>query len=145
MKSEKKAVKVKIIFLLLIGLIGCAAKGPYFSGVSEPAENKATIYIYRPWAFTCGGVSFQIIINNKRISPKLSNQSYLSYVTTPGTTRIHTNTSAIDNVLEFTAEANKTYFVSISVKNYVMVFSITPYLVDKNLALKEIKKCQLAQ
>lgn len=138
--------RIKIIFtsLSLLLLLGCAAKGQHFSEISTVPEGQAMLYIYRPWAFTGGGVSFPIVINDKRISPELSNQSYLMHSTQPGIKRIHTDTTAIDRVLEFTAEPNQTYFIGLSVKNYFMVFAQVPYLVDEKLALKEMKKCQLA-
>lgn len=124
--------------------MACAAKGPEFSKVSNAPEGKSVLYIYRPWAFTGGGVSFPIVINDKKIYPKLSNQSYLRHPTLPGKKRIHTDTSSIDRILEFKAEPNKIYFISISVKNYLVVFEQVPLLVDEELALQEIEKCKIA-
>ncbi|TKB23185.1 DUF2846 domain-containing protein [Desulfopila sp. IMCC35006] len=135
-----------ISVLLLVGFLsGCAAKkGDYFSETLKAKEGSSTLYIYRPWAFTEGGASFPIIVNNTRIAPELSNQSYLTYVTKPGPVKIHTDTQHIDTVLEFNAEAGKIYFVGISVKSYFLVFEQVPYLIDENLALEELKKCQKA-
>jgi len=142
---DHRKIFISLLIALVFSLSGCAAKGPTFTDVKSNNLDKALLYIYRPWAMTGAAVSYQVVLNNVRISPKLSNQSYLVKEIDPGEIVLFTDTRNIDRVLKFTGEAGKTYFVSISSKNYAaMVFEHAAYLVDKDLAIEELKKCKLA-
>ena len=136
--------KSVLLVILCFIVSGCAAKGAQFSKLSVVPEGESVIYVYRPWAMIAAGANFEIVINGKRISPRLSNQSYLMYVTPPGSYKIHTNTMNIDRVLNINTAKNKSYFVSISIKHYFAAVAQIPSLVDTSLAIKEMKKCKLA-
>ena len=71
--------------VLSIGLTGCAAQGPKFSGYDKPKQNKGLLYVYRPSSFGAGGKDyFAYDEGNKKLIGVLENGSYLKYNTSPG-------------------------------------------------------------
>lgn len=145
--------KFKILFLsliasifLLVNITGCAAKGPNFSSLSMPTEGKSTVYIYRPWAFTGGAVSYEIFDSGVKISPSLSAGSYIIYVTEPGDHKFYTENKGLvaDREVFITTEPNKDYFLRALTKNYFAFIAIEIKPIEKSVALEELKDCGLA-
>lgn len=137
-------MKFLLCCLLFILLGGCAAKGPQFTKLLSPPDGQSIIYVYRTWTYNGGANRYQIVLNDKKMTPMLSNQSYLSFFIQPGKQKIHLESFDIDSVLEFNAESNKTYFIRIMEKDYIMVRVHIPTLVDRNLAMLQMEKCGLA-
>lgn len=128
-----------IIFFCALYLSGCAATGPEFKNIIEPSADKSQIYIYRPWAFTAGGVGLPIMHNGEQLPHLLHNKGYLHYLAEAGRHEIHVNANGlIDRKLQFDSEPGETYFVRLTVQNYFAVMGTRLSLVDKDVAIKEI-------
>lgn len=136
------------IGVVLSSLSGCASRGAYFSTLTAPQNDKAVLYVYRKWAFTAGGVNYQIEDNNEKIVPKLSVNSYLYRTIEPREHIITTDLDMygwVDGDVTFVAEPNKKYFVRLETSMIIDgVFSSHFYLVPEELALDELKEYRLA-
>lgn len=134
-----------IAIIVCLYLSGCTASGPRFSQINTPPDQMSQIYIYRPWAYTSGGVGLPIIHNGEQLPYPLRNQGYLNYFAQAGHHKMHVNSQGtVDRVLEFDSKAGQTYFVKLTIQNYFAVMGTKLSLVEKETALKEIKKCNLS-
>lgn len=140
----RKISKFSMFFMVLY-LSGCAATGPEFSNIIEPPAEKSQIYIYRPWAFTAGGVGLPIMHNGEQLPYLLHNKGYLNYLAQPGRHEIHVNASGmIDRKFQFDSSPGETYFLKLSVENYVAVMGTRLKLVEKEAAVKEMEGFKLS-
>ncbi len=142
---SKKNIILGLLFLAILYLSGCAASGPKFSGIDSSPENLSEIYLYRPSAFASGGVGFPIIHNGEQLPYLLHNQGYLQYLAEAGHHKIYVNLKGVlDNPLEFDSKPGQIYFVRVSSKTYLAFNGTDLALVDKDIALDEIKNCKLS-
>ncbi|MVW74261.1 DUF2846 domain-containing protein [Pseudomonas xionganensis] len=126
-------------------LSGCAASGPEFTNIAEPPADKSQIYIYRPWAFTAGGVGLPILHNGEQLPYPLHNKGYLHYLAQAGHHEIHVNANGlIDRKLQLYTKPGETYFIKLTIQNYFAVMGTRLLLVDKDTALKEIQNYKLS-
>lgn len=126
-------------------LSGCAASGPKFTKIIEPPADMSQIYIYRPWAFSAGGVGLPILHNGEQLPYPLHNEGYLSYLAQPGRHEMHVNANGlIDRKLQFNTKPGETYFIKLTIQNYFAVMGTRLSLIEKNIAIKEIKKYKLS-
>lgn len=139
--------QVTLYFLLFVSFFisGCAASGPQFSHIEDPPEDLSKIYIYRPYAFTASGVGFPIIHNEEQLPYILHNKGYLSYLAQPGHHKMNVNVDGlIDRVFEFDTVSGETCFLKVTIQDYFMVFGTKLSLVDKAIALNDLKDCKLS-
>ncbi|QCD53442.1 hypothetical protein [Campylobacter sp. RM16192] len=57
---KNKVFQVCLLITVVFSISGCGAKGAKFSVFEKPKENKALLYVYRPSAFTGGGVFYDV-------------------------------------------------------------------------------------
>ena len=140
----KKLLKATILAGVAY-LSGCAASGPEFTRIAEPPADKSQIYIYRPWAFTAGGVGLPILHNGEQLPYPLHNKGYLHYLAQSGLHEVHVNANGlIDRKLQFHTNPGETYFIKLTVQNYFAVMGTRLLLVDKDTAIKEMQKLKLS-
>ncbi len=77
-----RTIAISLIFLLIF-ITGCTAGGPAFSPVKTINENKAVVYIYRPFNICGSGETPTIYIDEVKYG-KIKNNGYLVYFVEPG-------------------------------------------------------------
>ena len=147
----------RIILLMsaLVALAGCSATGPQFSRLDDLDEEQAKVYIYRPWAMLDGAAAPTIQIDGvDRFD--LGNGGYEIITLAPGSHRLTvrkgaflSNWRADEMTIEYTFEANRSYFVRLSaelqsVGVYGGVISVSGNygfaLIDESYAMDELKQ-----
>ena len=144
------------IYFIIILLTGCVATGPKFSDVQSSIDNKALIYIYRPFTPPIA-LSPTILINDIRVA-ELTNKGFFDIYLNPGVYTIQADWSTLSGVpdgkVQFNAESGKTYFVLVSTTMNLKTMIPTAgalmpifssegsiILVDEDAALNQIKTC----
>jgi hypothetical protein len=58
-------ISVASVFLVLLG---CSPAQYYSPADFTPVEDKAVVYVYRPWAFAGSGVGISVIVNETHVA-----------------------------------------------------------------------------
>lgn len=108
---------MKLLSIILIVLLaGCATSGPAFERQAITAQDKANLYIYRPWHLKDGAGYANILINDVK-QFKLTNNGYELVQLNPGKYKITasgnflTSWMAPDVSTDIEVESGKEYFV----------------------------------
>jgi hypothetical protein len=72
-----------LIIATLAALTGCSATGPAFKELAGVPRDKATLYVYRPTAFTNSGNAPNLYVNDVDHGP-LWNAGYIALTSSPG-------------------------------------------------------------
>lgn len=80
-------IGLSLTSLLFFFLAGCAASGPKFSEPEAFVEEKAIVYMYRPYVLFRGGETPTIFVDDIATS-QLSNGGYIFFHTAPGTHKV---------------------------------------------------------
>jgi hypothetical protein len=129
-----------VVLALLGVLAGCSARGAAFSATESVPADKVLIVFYRPGGFVGGGVSPMLVDNGAQVQ-RIQNGQFINYMTTPGAHKLHTDTMAIDKVLEFNAEAGQTYYVKLILQQGAWTSSWSLGRAFPEEALAELKTC----
>ncbi|HNV58913.1 MAG TPA: DUF2846 domain-containing protein [Rhodoferax sp.] len=110
-----------LLIAILATLAGCSATGPAFKELSGVPRDKATIYVYRPNAFTNSGNAPNLFVNDVDHGP-LWNAGYIPLSTSPGKINLVLKGEKMKWGLEpigtsVQAEAGKTYYFRMG--NYI--------------------------
>lgn len=135
-----------IVVLLLMGVLlsGCIPTGQSFAPVSDMANNKAVIYLYRPFNMVGGARMYTVWVDHQEMG-KLSNGAYEPFLVDPG-----------DHTIELKEDVmlRKGYEFEVTVQSVV---NKTRYLrfgsdwaggkaklknVDASIATPELEKCK---
>lgn len=136
-----KYIKSIVTFsLFIIFLSGCSATGSNFSTVSSAPSDKASVYFYRPKAFSGGGVSVALVDNGKNFA-SLQNGQFIQKLFNPGQHKFHTDTAAIDKEVNLDLKAGETYFVRTGIRMGMWVGTWYLTRVFPQEALAELKIC----
>ena len=76
-------IKNIFLFIILIALKSCAARGPAFTPASQPTSDRSLIYIYRQTAFCASLVNFEVSIDGKSLA-SIPNGGYIYFYIPPG-------------------------------------------------------------
>ena len=76
MKQQKRAGWQVCLIALMLGLAGCAAPGPKFSGLQAVAPDKAELVVYRKSALFAAATAMPLLIDGKQVG-ELYNASFL--------------------------------------------------------------------
>lgn len=120
---------------------GCATLGSTYTPVSNAPKDKATVYVYRPSAFSGSAISYTVSANGVELS-SLPSGGYFVYYAKPGETEFSAKTEAKTSVT-IDAKQGETYYVKGSLG--MGVFVGHPHLVQvpNDTASQEIAKCKL--
>jgi len=147
----------KLLFWTLLPFVvaGCSATGPIFQSVTESPQDKATVYIYRPFQYFNAGGWPEIFIDGTKVFA-LKNKGYGVVYMLPGEhvvkaegSMLFTNWYPRPAQLTHTFEANHKYYVRVTpthtatymVGNTVAVTgAASVLLVSKEFAQPEIEQ-----
>jgi hypothetical protein len=126
---------------LILVCAGCATLGSAYVPDTSAPKDKATVYVYRPTAFSGGAISYTVAVNGADIS-SLPSGGYFVYYAKPGENEFSAKTEAKTSVT-IDAKAGETYYVKGSVG--MGVFVGHPHLVQvaNDDGSKDIAKCKL--
>lgn len=136
-----KYIKLIALVLMTIILTGCAASGPKFSEISSSlptVENgKSRIYFYRESGFVGGGVQPNIKLNGTVVGESKPG-GFFFVDEKPGQYSVSTTTE-VENSTDFTLLLGQNKYVKTSVSMGLLVGHITPGLVDKEQAERDLQ------
>lgn len=136
---KKRALLLGLMCLLLLS--GCAGvMGEAFKETLTP-EGKARIYIYRPWTYVGGAVSYPISIDGKKMF-QLPHTAYFVQDVAPGEVFISAKTLENEASIKINAQANKAYYIKggTEMGNFAGRASLSE--VHPSIGEKEIVKCK---
>ena len=82
----KRGLLVGLLFLG-VTLSGCVPTGESFSPVKDLTNDKAAIYLYRPYNLVGGGRMYTVFVDNQQVG-KLVNGAYRDLLVSPGTHKV---------------------------------------------------------
>ena len=146
--------RVALLLSVLILITACGATGPTFSQLEATDAEKATVYIYRPWAMLDGAASPTVQVDDVD-KFDLGNGGYEVLVINPGEHKITVKAGGIMSnwragqmAIEYPFEANKNYYIRLSaeLKNSYVVGNVLSVsgnygfsLVREDFALQELR------
>ena len=84
MMKQKKRISLMVgVAVLILGLAGCAAPGPKFSGLQQVSAGKAELIVYRKSALFASATAMPLLIDGKQVG-ELYNASFLQQQLLPG-------------------------------------------------------------
>ena len=120
---------------------GCASLGAGYTPVSSAPPGKATVYVYRPSAFTGGAIAYTVSVNGTDVSTLASGGYFVTYVN-PGENEFSAKTEAKTSVT-IDAKQGQSYYVKGSLGMGVFVGHPHLVQVSNDEAAPEIAKCKL--
>jgi len=104
---------------VLVLLSSCSAGGAKFSGIEQPYDNFAQVYIYRPSSFVQSGNFPDLALDATNIG-QLKNAGFLSFQASPGEHSLSITGNVMqwihrDANIPLKFEAGKTYFYKLTV------------------------------
>ncbi len=135
-----------IVVFLLIGvfLSGCIPIGQPFAPINKTTNNKAVIYLYRPFNMVGGSRMYTILVDHQEMG-KLPNGAYEPFVVAPGA---HTVELKEDVMLRKGYEFEVTMQSAANGANYLRFGSdwaggkAKLKKVDASIATPELQKCK---
>lgn len=133
--------KFFVVCLVAAVLSGCAGvMGEAFKETITPT-GKARIYVYRPFAYVGGAVSYPVSINGEKMV-RLPHTAYFVQDVAPGEIFVSAKTPENEVSVKINAQANKIYFIKggTQLGNYAGRATLTE--VHPSVGEKEIAKCK---
>ena len=137
--------------LLCLSLISSAFRSDSIQKL--PADDFATVYIYRGGQFFGSGINYSIYVNGEKIC-KLSNNKYIEYKAKPGKLSLTAQNGGIEvfkkeTSLDFDVEAGKKYYVRGDIKSSITRTRLEMSEVTENTAKRDmngmtVDNCQQA-
>ncbi|HEX8329407.1 MAG TPA: DUF2846 domain-containing protein [Hymenobacter sp.] len=129
---------VRMLAVVLFGALSFA-----FRPV-PPAEETATIYIYRGGQFMGALANYAVYVNDQKIC-KLSNERYIEYQAKPGKLNIMAKNGGVEvfkkeTGLELTVEAGRKYYVRGDIKTSFTRARMELSEVTENTAKRDMEK-----
>ena len=111
---------------------------------APPADETATVCIYRGGQFMGSMANYAVYINGEKIC-KLSNERYIEYKTKPGTLNIMAKNGGVEvfkkeTGLELAVEAGRTYYVRGDIKTSITRARMELSEVTENTAKRDMTK-----
>lgn len=111
---------------------------------APPADDYATVYIYRGGQFMGSLANYSVFINGQRIC-KLSNERYIEYHAKPGTLAISAKNGGVEvfkkeTELELPVEAGRKYYVRGDIKSSLTRMRMELSEVTENTAKRDMTK-----
>ncbi|MDB5269221.1 MAG: hypothetical protein JWP58_2261 [Hymenobacter sp.] len=120
---------------------------------APPADDTATVCIYRGGQFMGSMVNYAVYINGEKIC-KLSNERYIEYKTKPGTLNIMAKNGGVEvfkkeTGLELAVEAGHKYYVRGDIKTSITrarmeLSEVTENTAKRDMAKLTVDNCQQA-
>jgi hypothetical protein len=129
-----------LIIATLAALTGCSATGPAFKELTGVPTDKATLYVYRPNAFTNSGNAPNLFVNNVDHGP-LWNAGYIPLSMPPGKIDLVLKGEKMKWGLQpigtsIQAEAGKTYYFRMG--NYIEMMDYAGNPIKASSASKDV-------
>ena len=140
----KKRGLVIFLLSLMVALSGCVPTGQTFSPIKDMSNNKAAIYLYRPYNMVGGGRLYTALVDNKEVG-KLVNGAYLPLMVSPGTHKVELKQDSLlikgyEYEITVQSVATKTVHLRFGGKWVGGQAGLTK--VEKSIALPELEKCK---
>jgi hypothetical protein len=133
-----KSLRVLTVFLF------AAVASAFHPAPPAPADDTATIYIYRGGQFMGAMANYAVYINGQKIC-KLSNERYIEYHAKPGTLSIMAKNGGVEvfkkeTGLELPVEAGRKYYVRGDIKTSITRARMELSEVTENTAKRDMAK-----
>lgn len=130
-----------LVLLAAIILSGCAGvMGEAYKDSLAPS-GLARLYVYRPFAYVGGAVSYPVSINGERMF-RLPHTAYFVEDVEPGEIFISAKTMENEATLKINAQANKAYYIKGGTQIGTFTGRATLSEVHPSVGEKEIVKCK---
>jgi hypothetical protein len=120
---------------------------------APPADDTATVYIYRGGQFMGALANYAVYVNGQKIC-KLSNERYIEYHAKPGTLNIMAKNGGVEvfkkeTGLELPVEAGRKYYVRGDIKTSITrarmeLSEVTENTAKRDMEKLSVDKCQQA-
>ena len=87
---------VAVTTIILFCLLGCAARGAKYGGLTALDANSSEIIVYRPDRLQGGGVTCYVHLDGKEVA-RLKNAGFVLIATSPGSHELEIRPSALNN------------------------------------------------
>jgi hypothetical protein len=138
--------KVALILICSFAFIaGCTANGPVFSRVEITDDNKAVVYLYRPFSVVgCGQTPWIYIDDIKQ--GQMKNNGYIVYFVEPGKRMIEVRDQMWDKSLTLypDLEGGKEYYIRFFYESKIGSIETSLAVIPPEYALQEINRTKKA-
>ena len=126
----------------LVFIAGCTANGPVFSPIKTAEENKAVVYIYRPFSVAGCALTPHVYIDEVKHGP-LKNNGYLVYFVEPGKRMFELRDAMWDEPLTIypDIEAGKQYYIRCTLAPYRIELGV----IHEEYAIREIRNTKKSE
>lgn len=139
------------VFFVLFVVSACVTKVPLAPTSRDaevkkfsPPEDKALVYIARPWKFVGGGANIFGPLFDREVVGMLSTDTFLCLEVSPGNHKI-AKMGEVATIIEFEAEAGEMYFFQIYPEMGVWTGRMHLEQLNEEEGKELVKKCKLAQ
>jgi hypothetical protein len=143
--------KIFTLSAIAIALVSALSFTHIENPSQAPADDMATVYIYRVGQFNAAAANWAIFADEQKIC-KLSNNKFIMQKVKPGK---HVYTAKIGGIgllkketeIEIEAEAGKSYYIACNVKQSITrsrleLLEVTKSSADKQMAKMSLDNCQ---
>lgn len=140
MNIKAKFLSIALFFVTALLLASCAT-GPAYVKVDKIPDGMGLVYIYRPWVYQGGAISYDVIADSI-VRTRLDNGGYYPFLSRTGEVEIWAKTESKSSVTLY-IEEGQTYYIKGSVAMGAFVGRPHLTIVPPEVGEKEIPKRRL--